>query len=73
MNMSQFQNRFGFIAVEKGFITADQLIEAFRIQVMEEIENEKHRLIGAILFEQGYITLAQIEEVLESMQNLPAF
>jgi hypothetical protein len=73
LNMSQFQNRFGFIAVEKGFITADQLIEAFRIQVMEEIENEKHRLIGAILFEQGYITLAQIEEVLESMQNLPAF
>ena len=71
--MSQFQNRFGFIAVEKGFITADQLIEAFKIQVMEEIENEKHRLIGAILFEQGYITLAQIEEVLESMQNLPAF
>ena len=71
--MSQFQNRFGFIAVEKGFITADQLIEAFKIQVMEEIENEKHSLIGAILLEQGYITLAQIEEVLESMQNLPAF
>ena len=71
--MSQFQNRFGFIAVEKGFITADQLIEAFKIQVMEEIEKEKHRLIGAILFEQGYITLDQIEEVLESMQNLPAF
>ena len=71
--MSQFQNRFGFIAVEKGFITADQLIEAFKIQVMEEIEKGKHRLIGAILFEQGYITLAQIEEVLESMQTLPAF
>jgi hypothetical protein len=71
--MSQFQNRFGFIAVKKGFITADQLIEAFKIQVMEEIEKEKHRLIGAILFEQGYITLDQIEEVLESMQNLPAF
>ena len=39
--MSQFQKRFGFIAVEKGFITSDQLVEAFRVQVTEEIEKGK--------------------------------
>ncbi len=71
--MSQFQKRFGFIAVEKGFITADQLVEAFKVQVLEEIEKEKHRLIGAILFEHGFITLPQIDEVLQSMQTLSAF
>lgn len=71
--MSQFQKRFGFIAVEKGFITADQLVEAFKVQVLEEIEKEKHRLIGAILFEHGFITLPQIDEVLESLQTLSAF
>ncbi len=71
--MSQFQKRFGFIAVEKGFITADQLVEAFKVQVLEEIDKEKHRLIGAILFEHGFITLPQIDEVLESMQTLSAF
>jgi hypothetical protein len=71
--MSQFQKRFGFIAVEKGFITADQLVEAFKVQVLEEIDKEKHRLIGAILFEHGFITLPQIDEVLQSMQTLSAF
>lgn len=71
--MPQFQKRFGLIAVEKGFITADQLIEAFKVQVLEEIEKGKHRLIGAILFEHGFITLPQIDEVLQSMQTLSAF
>jgi translation elongation factor EF-1alpha len=71
--MSQFQKRFGNIAVEKGFITADQLVEAFKVQVMEEIEKGKHRLIGAILYEQGLISMAQIDEVVESLQTLSAF
>ena len=71
--MPQFQKRFGFVAVEKGFITSDQLVEAFKIQVMEEIEKGKHRLIGVILFELGHITMAQIDEVLDSLQTLSAF
>ena len=71
--MPQFQKRFGLIAVEKGFITADQLVDAFKVQVMEEIEKGKHRLIGAILYEQGLISMAQIDEVVEDLQTLSAF
>ena len=71
--MPQFQKRFGLVAVEKGFITSDQLVEAFKVQVMEEIEKGKHRLIGVILFEKGHITMAQIDEVLDSLQTLSAF
>ncbi len=60
--------------MEKGFITADQVIEALRIQVMEDIEKGKHRLIGRILLEQGLITLSQIEKLLDSIgKNLPLF
>ncbi len=60
--------------MEKGFITADQVIEALRIQVMEDIEKGKHRLIGRILLGQGLITLSQIEELLDSLgKNLPLF
>ena len=40
--MPEFQKRFGLIAVEKGFITAEQLVEAFKVQVLEEIEKGKH-------------------------------
>jgi hypothetical protein len=72
METQHLEKRFGVLAVEKGFITADQVIEALRIQVMEDIEKGKHRLIARILLEQGLITLSQIDEVLRSMgKNLP--
>ncbi|MDO9210295.1 MAG: hypothetical protein Q7V48_06035 [Deltaproteobacteria bacterium] len=74
METEHLEKRFGILAVEKGFITADQVIDALRIQVMEDIEKGKHRLIGRILLEQGLITLSQIEELLDSLgKNLPLF
>ena len=72
METGHLEKRFGVLAVEKGLVTADQVIEALRVQVIEDIEKGRHRLIGRILLEQGLITLSQIEEVLESMgKNLP--
>jgi hypothetical protein len=58
------EKRFGTIAVEKGFITIDQLVKAMNIQVVENVEKGKHRHLGTILFEQGLITNQQIDEVL---------
>ncbi len=72
METEHLDRRFGVSALEKGFVTADQIVEAFRIQVMEDIEKGKHRLIGRILLEQGLLTFSQIGEVLASMgKNLP--
>jgi hypothetical protein len=72
METEHLDRRFGVSAVGKGFVTADQIVEALRIQVMEDIEKGKHRLIGLILLEQGLITLSQIEDVLDFMgKNLP--
>jgi hypothetical protein len=72
METEHLEKRFGVLAVKKGLITADHLIEALRIQVMEDIEKGKHRLIGRILLEQGLITFWQIDDVLKSMgKNLP--
>jgi hypothetical protein len=72
METEHLEKRFGILAVEKGFITADQLIEALKIQVMEDIEKGKHRLVGRILLDQGLITLSQIDDLLESIgKNLP--
>jgi hypothetical protein len=56
--------RFGTIAIEKGFLTKAQLIEALEIQAEENVNHGAHRLIGQILLEKGYITEGQIEEVL---------
>jgi hypothetical protein len=72
MEEVHLEKRFGVTAVKKGFITADELIDALRIQVMEDVERGQHRLIGRILLEQGCITLSQIDDVLQSIgKNLP--
>jgi hypothetical protein len=72
METEHLEKRFGIVAVEKGFATAEQVVEAMRIQVLEDIKNGKHRLIGRILLEQGILTLTQVDEVLESLgKRLP--
>ncbi len=72
METNHLEKRFGILAVEKGFITADELIEALRVQVLEDIEKGKHRLLGRILLEQGLLTREQIEDVLQMLgKGLP--
>jgi hypothetical protein len=56
--------RFGAIAVEKGFLTTEQLLDALRVQAEENINEGRHRLIGQILVERKYLTESQVEEVL---------
>lgn len=69
MEKELMQIRFGLSAVEMGFITADQLVEALKTQVMEDIEKKEHRLIGTILLDMGFITSDQIDKVVYKMMN----
>ena len=59
-----YEKRFGNIAIDKGFITLEQLITALQIQIKEEIDKGERRLIGQILLEMDVITSDQIKEVL---------
>ena len=65
MSVEFTDKRFGVVAIEKGFISLDQLLEALKIQIEEEIEQGIHRVVGAILVEMGYMNLSQVEEILE--------
>ena len=66
------EKRFGVIAIEHGFVTPEQFVNALKIQVMEDIEQGRHRLVGRILLEQGLMTLAQIDTVLGGLgKGLP--
>ena len=67
MTVDSFKKRFGAIAVEKGFISDTQLMEAIEIQSFDDMEGKEHRLIGTILFEQGYMNAKQVDDVLRSM------
>jgi hypothetical protein len=65
--IEHYEKQFGIIAIEKGFITADNLIETLKIQVEEEIQYKTHRLIGEILLDKGYINPSQIQEILDGI------
>lgn len=72
METEHLEKRFGVIAIEMGFCSAEQFVEALKIQVMEDYNKGKHRLVGRILMEQGVITLDQINQVLEILgKGLP--
>lgn len=67
MPEGKLDKRFGAVAVEMGFITLENLYEAMKIQILENLEGTDHRLIGQILWEQGYIKTEQINEVLKAI------
>ena len=51
VKIEHYEKRFGLIAVEKGFITPDDLIAALTIQVREDIEHGTHRQVGELLLD----------------------
>lgn len=58
--------RFGELAVKMGFISPAQLDVALAKQEDENRLNQ-HRVIGLILHDEGWITTAQIEQVLKGI------
>ncbi|MFC1891264.1 hypothetical protein ACFLZT_02625 [Thermodesulfobacteriota bacterium] len=69
MTITEYETRFGTVAVDKGFITAQQLKQALEIQAAEVIETKEHRLIGQILFDLNMIRAPHIDEILNSLNN----
>jgi len=69
MTIEELEIRFGPMAVGKGFITSQQLVAALNVQVREGLTGAKHRPIGKILHDMGYLTIDQIGRVLGSMRS----
>ena len=65
--IEHYDKRFGIIAIEKGFITSEDLIEALKVQVGEDIEEGTHRLIGEILLDMDKMTAMEIEMVTRNL------
>jgi hypothetical protein len=66
-----YGRRFGQIAVNMGFVTIEQVKEALAEQIACNTFSllRPRKLIGEILFEKGWITLHQIEKVLEDISE----
>ncbi len=56
--------RFAQIAVDMGLLAIEQVLHALAEQRRDDRSNERHRLIGEICLEKGWMSLKQIESVL---------
>ncbi len=65
--MDEFSSQFCKIAVDMGFVTAEQLKEAITEQVEEDLADKPHRPTGKILLENGWITKEQFDIVLKEL------
>lgn len=63
---TKIKKRFASLSLNKGFVTTGQVIEALTLQIRENVIQKKHRPIGEILMELGYMNKDQIQEVMES-------
>ncbi|OHB25624.1 MAG: hypothetical protein A2X84_05380 [Desulfuromonadaceae bacterium GWC2_58_13] len=61
--------RFGMIAVKLGYITPTQLRQAMIMQLDDDMEGIPHRLLGDILFDLGWMSAGQRDEVLEKTRK----
>ena len=59
------KKRLGILAIKKGLVNVDQLVEALAVQLKENINDKKNRPIGQILLDLGYITTDELEALLE--------
>lgn len=63
----KYCRRFGMIAVEMNFISAEKVKEAMTEQMDDSFSNRPHRLLGRILLEKGWMSAQQIETVLNEL------
>ncbi len=63
--LSDTYKLFGEVALEKRFVTAEQLYESLTYQARLRVEGRMEKRLGQILLEMGYITEEQITEVLD--------
>lgn len=63
------KRRFGVIAIEKGFITTNELWEALLRQKGQEVREEEITQIGMLLKDLNYLSAAQMNEVLDVMKE----
>lgn len=67
----QYALRFGEVAIQKGFITINELQEALAEQISagSSVNQRPPKKVGEILFDKGYMTISQIEIVLEEISK----
>ncbi len=73
MRMKDHEDRFGAIAIGKGYLSFDKLFNALNIKASDNLESRQNKDICTILHEQGHMNISQINEVLMDMDMPPIY
>lgn len=65
MRVNDRYKLFGEVALEKRFVTAEQLYQALTLQARAKVEGKPEKLLGQVLLELGYLSEAQIRDILD--------
>ena len=68
MDHKRLIKRFGVVAIERGFISKDQFVNAMAMQIENDLEGIQPKQLGSILKDMGYMTLEQINDVLDVIE-----
>ena len=60
---------FGQLAIRKGYITPEQLDQALARQKQIVAEGAKHKLIGLLMVEMGFLTNGQLIAILKNIES----
>ena len=63
---------FGEIALEKRFVSADQLYTALTLQARAKVDSGEEKLLGQIMIEEGYMDADQVRVVLDVLYPVSA-
>ena len=69
MKTQDREERFGTMAIKKGYISWPQLLRALEIQIEENTEQGEDRFIGDVLCDLKFMTKLQVRDVFESMEK----
>jgi hypothetical protein len=56
---------FGEVALEKKYVTPEQLYEALTHQARSKVDGRTEKLLGQVLLEMGYLSEVQVREILD--------
>ncbi len=56
---------FGEVALEKRYVTAEQLYQALTVQARAKVEGKMDKLLGQVLLELGHLSEDQIRDILD--------
>jgi len=61
--IEQYEKLFGIIAIEKGFVSPDDFVQALTVQAKENNGSNEQRFLREILLDQDIMSVEQICEV----------